>query len=88
MLLSPAIVEALGFAAAACTTLAWVPQAVKTIRTRDTRAISLWMQLLFWSGIVLWLVYGLIMGLWPLIIANIVTFILVSIVLVMKIRFG
>lgn len=81
-------IEILGFAAAACTTFAWVPQAIKTIRTRDTRSISLGMQGLFWLGIVLWLIYGVILMSWPLIFANVVTLVLVTIVLVMKIRFG
>jgi MtN3 and saliva related transmembrane protein len=85
---SPALIETLGFVAAICTTLAWVPQAVKTIRTRDTRSISLWMQALMTLGIFLWLVYGVLIVAWPLIGANIVTFGLVTTILVLKIRYG
>ena len=62
-----ALIETLGFAAATLTTLCWLPQAVQTIRTRDTRAISLWTQAMFASGIVLWLLYGLLIASWPLI---------------------
>jgi MtN3 and saliva related transmembrane protein len=87
-LVSPAAIETLGFVAAICTTLAWVPQAIKTIRSRDTRSISLWMQALMTLGILLWLVYGVLITAWPLIGANIVTFGLVATILALKIRYG
>lgn len=86
--MSPAITETLGFVAAACTTLCWVPQAVRTIRTRDTKAISLWMQVFMVIGIGLWLVYGLLIMSWPLIASNMVTLALVSTILVLKLRYG
>ena len=86
--MSPASIETLGFLAAACTTLCWVPQAVRTIRTRDTKAISLWMQVFMVIGIGLWLVYGLLIMSWPLIASNIVTFGLVSTILALKLRYG
>ena len=86
--MSPASIETLGFLAAACTTLCWVPQAVRTIRTRDTKAISLWMQVFMVIGIGLWLVYGLLIMSWPLIASNIVTFGLVSTSLALKLRYG
>jgi MtN3 and saliva related transmembrane protein len=81
-------VEFLGLAAAVLTTLCWVPQALKTIRTRDTRSISLVTQGAFTFGIVLWLVYGVLKGDLPLILANLVSFVLVGIILLMKLRFG
>ena len=84
---SPGI-EAVGSAAALLTTLCWVPQAVRTIRTRDTRAISLWTQAGFSLGLLLWLIYGLFIGSLPLVLANAVTLALVSIILVMKLRYG
>lgn len=86
--LSPAMIEVIGSFAAMLTTLCWVPQAVRTIRTRETRAISLWAQLALACGILLWLVYGLLIGSWPLIIANTVTFLLVSTILSLKLRYG
>ncbi|MCZ8185520.1 MAG: SemiSWEET transporter [Beijerinckiaceae bacterium] len=81
-------VELIGGVAAVITTLCWVPQAIKVIRTRDTRSLSLVMYLMLAAGIVLWLVYGLLILSWPLIGANLVTLVLVGIILGMKLRFG
>ncbi|MGL5447655.1 MAG: SemiSWEET transporter [Rhabdaerophilum sp.] len=86
--MSPASIEIIGMAAAIITTLCWVPQAIKVIRTRETAAISLIMYLMLATGIALWLAYGLLIMSWPLIGANAVTFVLVLGILVMKIRFG
>jgi MtN3 and saliva related transmembrane protein len=86
--MTPATVEFIGMAAAVLTTACWVPQAVRTIRTRDTRGISLWAQLLLVSGIGLWLVYGLMIMSWPLIFANTITFGLVATILTLKLRYG
>lgn len=81
-------IELIGALAAIITTLCWVPQALKVIRTRDTRSLSLIMYIMLSIGIGLWLVYGLAIGSWPLIGANTVTFVLVVIILAMKLRFG
>ena len=62
--------EWLGFLAAACTTLSFVPQAAKTIRTRDTSGISLWMYVVFTFGIACWFGYGLFLESWPMIVSN------------------
>jgi MtN3 and saliva related transmembrane protein len=78
----------LGYAAALLTTLAFVPQAIKTIRTRDTRDLSLWMYLIFTIGIALWFLYGIAIGSWPMILANSVTFLLAATILILKLRFG
>jgi MtN3 and saliva related transmembrane protein len=86
--MSPVLIEAIGVLAASLTTLAWVPQALKTLRTRSTRDISLWMQAAMTAGIGAWLVYGLLIGSWPLIGANAVTFALVSAILLVKLRHG
>ena len=80
--------EWLGYVAAALTTLAFVPQAVKTIRSRDTRGISLGMYVVFTVGIVCWFGYGIALGSWPMIIANAVTFVLAAIILGLKLRHG
>jgi len=80
--------EWIGFAAATLTTLSFVPQALKTIRSRDTRGISAGMYAMFTVGIALWLGYGLYLHSWPMIISNIVTFILSATILGMKLRFG
>ncbi len=86
--MSPTAVETLGFVAAALTSLCWLPQAWRTIRTRDTRAISLWTQSLFAAGTALWLTYGLQIGSWPVIVANGLTLALVLLIVTMKLRFG
>jgi MtN3 and saliva related transmembrane protein len=82
------LIETTGIVAASLTTLAWMPQAIRTIRTRDTAAISPVFQSMMALGILLWLVYGLMIGSMPLVIANIVTFIPVVAILVVKLREG
>lgn len=77
-----------GYTAAAMTTLAFVPQAVKTIRTKDTRSISLGMYLVFTAGIAMWLIYGIALDSMPMILSNIVTFILSATILGLKLKHG
>jgi len=80
--------DALGYSAAALTTGAFIPQAVKTIRSRDTGAISLSMYATFTVGVALWFAYGIATGSWPIIAANSVTFVLAAIILALKLRYG
>ncbi|MGY1410232.1 MULTISPECIES: SemiSWEET transporter [unclassified Luteimonas] len=80
--------EWLGYVAAILTTLAFVPQAAKTIRSRDTSGISLGMYVVFTIGIVCWFGYGLVLGAWPMILANAVTFVLATVILGLKLRHG
>ncbi|GAB3354071.1 SemiSWEET family sugar transporter [Lysobacter tyrosinilyticus] len=80
--------EWIGYIAATLTTLSFVPQAVKTIRSRDTRGISLGMYVLFTVGVAFWLVYGISLRSGPMIASNIVTTLLAATVLMMKIRYG
>ena len=77
-----------GYLAAVMTTLAFVPQAAKTIRTKDTRSISLGMYVVFTIGIGFWLVYGIALDSMPMILSNIVTFLLSATILVMKLKHG
>jgi MtN3 and saliva related transmembrane protein len=77
-----------GYLAAVMTTLAFVPQAVKTIRTKDTRSISLGMYVVFTIGIGFWLVYGIALDSMPMILSNIVTFLLSATILTMKLKHG
>jgi len=63
----------IGSAAALFTTVSFIPQAIKVIRTRDTRSISLGMYAIFSGGVALWLVYGIMKRDMPIIIANAVT---------------
>lgn len=81
-------VTALGLLAGTLTTIAFVPQVVKTWRTRSTHDISLGMFAILLAGIVAWLVYGAIIGDLPLIAANAVALVLAGIILVFKIRNG
>ncbi len=68
--MNSALIDLVGALAAILTTTAFFPQAIKTIRTRDTRGLSLTMYTLLLAGVTLWLVYGLSIGNWPLILAN------------------
>ncbi|MBF0109883.1 MAG: SemiSWEET transporter [Magnetococcales bacterium] len=76
----------LGFAAAFLTTFALVPQALRILRTRDTRAISLGMYVMSSLGAFLWVLYGWILNAWPIVIANSIAFLLLLFILMMKIR--
>jgi MtN3 and saliva related transmembrane protein len=77
----------LGLIAGALTTAAFLPQAIKTWRTRNTRDISLGMFAIFCAGTLLWLLYGLRIGAVPVIAANAVTLVLALTILVFKIRY-
>ena len=78
----------MGYAAATCTTLSFIPQAVKTIRSRDTSGISLWMYVVFTFGIACWFGYGLVLHSWPMIVSNAITFLLSSTILGLKRKHG
>jgi MtN3 and saliva related transmembrane protein len=75
----------LGYLAAALTTLSFVPQAWHTFQTRDVSGISLTMYSAFTLGVLLWLVYGVMLGAWPIILANLITFALAACILALKI---
>lgn len=81
-------VDGLGYAAAALTTTSFVPQAWLTFRTRDVSGISLAMYSAFTVGIALWLAYGVLLRAWPIVIANLVTFVLAAGMLTMKLALG
>lgn len=71
--------------AATLTTVSFLPQAVKVLISKQTEALSFWMYLLFTIGVFFWLIYGLLILSYPLIISNIITFILSIIILIIKI---
>ena len=79
--------ELIGYLAATLTTTAFIPQALHTWRLRSAHGISLGMYAIFTSGVALWLAYGLLLGAWPLIIANAATLALALFILAMKVRF-
>jgi MtN3 and saliva related transmembrane protein len=84
----PYLADTVGMIAATLTTLCWLPQAAQILRTRDTKAISLTMQVAYACGIALWLAYGLLIVSWPVIIANALTLVLVCAILFLKIKHG
>ncbi|TAN56143.1 MAG: hypothetical protein EPN20_19260 [Magnetospirillum sp.] len=79
-------VDLLGTVAGILTTASFVPQVVKTLRSGQTRDISLAMWLAFCIGVVLWLIYGIMLDAWPIIAANVPTLGLSGTILVVKLR--
>jgi MtN3 and saliva related transmembrane protein len=84
--MDPIQIEIIGYCAAFLTTVAFLPQAIWSWRTRDLSGISLGMYSLFTAGVGLWLIYGLIIEKWPLILANALTFTLALSILILKLR--
>jgi len=82
-----AYTDIIGYMAAFGTTVSFLPQAIKTIQTKDTSGISLYMYMLFTAGTFLWLMYGLMSHSLPVAIANVITFIFASIILVYKLKY-
>lgn len=82
------IIDWMGSVAAALTTTSFFPQVWQVWRTRHTKDISLGMYAIFTSGVAMWLVYGILLNSWPIIIANSITVCLAGAVLVMKLKFG
>jgi MtN3 and saliva related transmembrane protein len=87
MALSPQITEDIGFVAAFCTTVAFVPQLVRVLKLRSARDISLGTFLLFSIGVFLWLLYGIYTGSRPVIASNAATLGLSLSILILKIRY-
>jgi len=82
------LIDVIGASGAALTTLCWLQQAAKVIREKETHALSPSATAAFTLGVVLWLVYGLAIGDWPLIGSNAVTLALMAVILAMKVRYG
>jgi MtN3 and saliva related transmembrane protein len=82
------LVDLVGMTGAVLTTVCWLPQAIKIIRSRETSAISLAGTVAFTVGIAFWLVYGLALVDWPLITSNIVTLALMLVIVSLKVRHG
>ena len=81
-------IELIGFVGAALTTLCWLPQAVKSMREKNTGAISLPGTTVFAAGVACWLVYGYARSDWPLMTSSAVTLALVLVILALKLRHG
>jgi MtN3 and saliva related transmembrane protein len=82
------ITEFFGYLAATLTTISFIPQVIQVWRSKHTKDISLGMYSIFTLGIVVWLVYGLMLGSMPIIIANSITIVLAGSVLAMKLKYG
>ncbi|MEY3747142.1 MAG: hypothetical protein RL194_601 [Pseudomonadota bacterium] len=77
----------IGFVAATLTTIAFVPQVIMVWRTRSAKDVSLGMYAMFTTGVAAWLIYGILIGSLPVILANAITLLLATAVIVMKLRF-
>jgi MtN3 and saliva related transmembrane protein len=80
-------IEIIGFIAAFSTTVSFLPQAVKTIRTKDTSGISLSMYVVFTVGTFLWLMYGILSPSAPVAAANAITFLFAATILGYKLKY-
>jgi MtN3 and saliva related transmembrane protein len=80
-------IEIIGLIAGCLTTVSFLPQVIKTWRSRSAKDLSLVMFSLFCSGIVLWLIYGFLINSLPVILSNAFTLVLSSAILFFKLRF-
>lgn len=78
----------IGFLAAIFTTVSYLPQVIKTLKTKETKDISMLMYIILSAGLCLWFVYGILLNDIPIIVANGITFVLASIVLLFKMKYG
>ena len=81
------IINYIGFFAAFCTTIAFLPQAIKVYKTKSTKDISLYMFFIFTLGVLSWLIYGIAISDLPIILANAVTLVLSFFILIYKLKF-
>jgi len=80
-------VTVIGLVAGTFTTISFFPQLIRVCKTRSTRDISLWMFLLFTIGVLLWLIYGIYLLQWPVILSNLLTLISAVIILIFKLKY-
>ncbi len=80
-------IDIIGYIAASLTTASFLPQAMHTFRTKDVSGVSLVMYSVFTIGISLWLLYGILLGAWPIVLSNTITLALASFILWMKLRY-
>ncbi|MBD9363536.1 SemiSWEET transporter [Methylomonas sp. EbB] len=80
------IPDLIGYLAATLTTASFLPQAIKTFKTRDTESLSLGMYSMFTLGVLLWLIYGIYLLNIAIIVANAITFLLAAAILGFKIH--
>jgi MtN3 and saliva related transmembrane protein len=78
----------IGFIAGTFTTLSFLPQVIKTFKTRQTKDISIAMYIVLATGLFTWIIYGILMGALPIILANLLAFIMAVTILILKIKYG
>jgi MtN3 and saliva related transmembrane protein len=81
-------ISIIGFVAGTLTTISFLPQVIKTFKTKQTKDISIAMYIVLATGLFTWTVYGILMGALPIILANLFALILALIILILKIRHG
>ena len=81
-------IEFYGYFAAILTTLAFLPQLIKTLKTKKAEDVSLITLLMFLTGVLSWIIYGYKISSTPILVANIITFILNLLILIFKINFS
>jgi MtN3 and saliva related transmembrane protein len=81
------MIDYIGYVAAFLTTISFVPQVIKIYRSRSAHDVSLYMFILFTIGICMWLAYGVLQMMWPVILANAVTLVLSLSILIMKVKY-
>ena len=81
------IIKYIGFFAAFCTTISFLPQAIKVYKSKSTKDISLYMFLIFTIGTLCWLIYGVVISSIPIVLANTITLILSFFILIYKIKY-
>jgi MtN3 and saliva related transmembrane protein len=81
------VMDMVGVAAAVCSTTSFIPQLVKLVRERKAGAVSVGMYFLTVAAFALWSLYGLLLGSWPLIVSNLISLVLSSAILVLKLRY-
>jgi MtN3 and saliva related transmembrane protein len=82
-----AFINLLGLIAGTLTTIAFLPQLLKTWKSKSAKDVSLVMMITFCVGVFLWIVYGLGIGAMPIIVSNVVTLALALLILILKIRY-
>lgn len=80
--------DTVGYIAATFTTISFLPQLVKIVKTKSTKDVSLVMYLIMLTGVALWLFYGISINSWPMIVANSTTIILVGSILFIKWKYS
>jgi MtN3 and saliva related transmembrane protein len=78
----------IGLAAGTCTTISFLPQVIKTFKTKETKDLSLSMYIVLVTGMLLWTIYGILIKDFPVILANSISLLLATTVLILKVKYG